>query len=109
MREMLTYEKFEKYMSAIVAADKKLDDIFKVLGGGDGIFDCTAIGTAIELISLLMEDSEDWIKYWVYEQEYGTQWDEHTASKADGTPIICKTVRQLYDFLVQNAKELNKV
>lgn len=101
---MLTYKQFEKYMSAIVAADKKLDEIFKVLGGGDGIFDCTAIGTAVELISLLMEDSEDWIYFWVYETNCGEDWTDETASEADGTPIICKTIRQLYDFLVQNGK-----
>lgn len=106
---MLTYEQFKKYMDVIIAADKKLDDILKVLGGGDGIFDCTTIGTTIELLSMLMDDSENWIGYWMYEQEHGTKWDEHTASEADGIPIICRTVRQLYDFLAQNAKDSNAV
>jgi len=101
---MLTYKQFEKYMSAIVAADKKLDEIYNVLGGGDGIFDCTAIGTSIELISLLMEGSEDWIHFWFYETNCGEDWTDETASEADGAPIICKTIRQLYDFLVQNAR-----
>ncbi len=105
---MLTYGQFEKCMNEIVAADKKLDEIFKALHGGNGIFDCSAIGTAIELLSLLMDDSEDWIEFWVYEQECGAKWDENTASEADGTPIICKTVRQLYDFLLKNAQTESK-
>ena len=101
---MLAYEQFEKYMTAIVSADEKADEVCNVLGCSDKLFECTAIGTAIELLSWVMGDSEEWIAYWMYEQEYGTKWDENTASYKDGTPVICKTIRQLYDFLVKNAK-----
>lgn len=103
---MLTYEQFEKYLTAIIAADKKMDEICTVIGGADKLMEGSSIGTSIELLSKLMGDT-DWIGYWIYEQNCGEEWDEKTASESDGTPIICKTMRQLYDFLIKNADYSN--
>lgn len=56
-------------------------------------------------MSKVMHDKDDWISYWIYEQDFGKEWDENTACEEDGTPIVCTTPRQLYDFLLRNAGE----
>lgn len=102
---MLSFEKFAEYIAAIEASNKKVDEIYSALGGGEEIFKCTCCDTAIELLSSLMEDSaNEWIDYWMYEQDFGRKWTTNTASYADGTPIMCRNVRELYDFLASESK-----
>lgn len=102
---MLTYDQFEMYVQDIQKAEEKLENIAAVFDGCAAIYDCSTVVTAVELLSLLMDDTDDWIGYWFFERDHGRTWDENTACDADGTPIICKTVRQLYDFLVKESRE----
>lgn len=99
---MLTFEQFEKYINEIKKRNDRLDEICDVLGGCEWLFDIHMADEVISLLSYIMNDKDDWIAYWVYEQEFGTKWvDDETASQADGTPIVLRTTRQLYDYLVK--------
>ena len=60
------------------------------------------IDDVISLLAHIMHDTDEWIDYWFFEQDCGRTWDEDTACKADGIPIILNTDRQLYDYLVKN-------
>lgn len=102
---MLSFEKFNTYLQQIINCEKWMDSMYHLLNGGDALFENTAVSTAVDLLSEIMGDDGDWISYWMYEQNFGEKWDEHTASESDGTPILCRTTQELYDFLVRNYAE----
>lgn len=99
---MLSFEKFNAHLQDIVESEKWMNEVYNLLDGGNALLEKTAIATAVSLLEDLMEDDDEWIAYWLYDQEFGQKWDEGTASMPDGTPILCRTPRELYDFLVND-------
>lgn len=78
-----------------------------VLRDSADFFSATSLIMANEpvVVDLLMEmfdDKDEWIEYWMYEQEFGRKWDHDIAHESDGTEIYLPTAGALYDYLVQN-------
>lgn len=47
-----------------------------------------------------MCDENDWIEWYLYEQDYGRGVKPDSVTEADGTPIDLTTPEKLYDFLI---------
>ena len=69
-----------------------------------------AIETSIKVLRAAMGESEDeWIDYFVYETEFGTEWDDDSVYIDDEPVAAIKTPEALYDFLCQlYAKEVDE-
>lgn len=98
---MLKYEDFHKYLTNVKNTWLEIDRLEEVLTV-DWLCKISMLDDVLALLEDSMHDTDAWISYWCFEQNFGEDWDEHTASEADGTPIIMKTDRQLYDYLVKN-------
>lgn len=100
---MLTYEQFEKYIEAIRSNYHRLNEIGEVLRWDD-VFELSMAGDVIGLLEHIFRDKDEWISYWVYEKDFGLDWEEGCAIEADGTDIDLSTTEKLYDFLISNMK-----
>lgn len=104
---MLDFELFQRCIQAMQGSHDAIGEYSKVFDLD--FLDRFAVSQAfLDLLERDMDDRDHWISYWAYERDFGRDWDECTASEADGTPIILKTVRQLYDFLIEEAVTANE-
>ena len=55
----------------------------------------------VKILEATMHDEGDWIRYFLYEGNYGEDLKPDSVSEADGTPIDITTSEKLYDFLVK--------
>ena len=55
----------------------------------------------VKVLEATMHDEGDWIRYFLYEGNYGEDLKPDSVSEADGTPIDITTSEKLYDFLVK--------
>lgn len=61
-----------------------------------------AIDTGIKVLRAAMgEDEDEWIDYFVYETEFGAEWDDDSVYIDDEPVAAIKTPEALYDFLCQ--------
>ncbi len=59
----------------------------------------------VKLLSKLMEDSGEWIEYFIYELDYGSKYIEGCITKENGEIIKLSNSEELYDLLIENAKD----
>ena len=55
----------------------------------------------VKVLEATMHDEGDWIRYFLYEGNYGEDLKPDSVSEADGTPIDITTSEKLYGFLVK--------
>lgn len=96
---MLDFKEFHDYLSRAVDVWDEMDKVSAVFSS-EWICKISMIDDVTGLLAHIMHDTDEWIDYWFFEQDCGRKWDENTASEADGTLIILRTDRQLYDYLV---------
>ena len=63
----------------------------------------------VKVLEATMHDESDWIRYFLYEGNYGEDLKSDSVSEADGTPIDITTPEKLYDFLVNEYTLIEKV
>ena len=80
----------------------ELFDKYKVDGN---IYPPLCTSTVIDLLEFIFNDENQWINYWIFELEFGKDYEDGDAKDADGSNIPLKTVEDLYDLLVRNMKE----
>ena len=61
----------------------------------------------VKLLETMFNDY-DYISYWLYELNYGRNYENGCLKEATGKNINISTPEKLYDFLVKNMKEKNK-
>ena len=97
---MISFEAFDSIMKRMEAADLKVIELYRTLGGAEVLFDLCSTDTTVELLEHIFDDSDRWISYWMYELDYGKDWHEGCAT-IDGKDLKLQTSRDLYDFLVR--------
>ena len=63
----------------------------------------------VKVLEATMHDENEWIRYFLYEGNYGEDLKPDSVSEADGTPIDIITSEKLYDFLVEEYTSDEKV
>ena len=105
---MLTRKEFTDAMTAIVEQNAEDDIISKALSSicPDACFYDTKYATKglLRLLESAMQDSFDWIEYWLYELDCGRKYRSSSAKDADGKPIKLKTIGNLYALLKKEYK-----
>ena len=74
----------------------KFDDVFG--GIGDRFIDGTDISPIIEVIAEMVGDNDDWIRWYVYEKEFGENTDLYYADK-NGNVIPSDTLGDLWELI----------
>lgn len=64
----------------------------------------TPVILVIELLSIIMKDTEEWISYWFYDLDCGQKATDDTVTSFDGEPIPIRTPRDLWNLLVEDAE-----
>lgn len=104
---MLTKKEFTDAMTAIVEQDAEDDRISKALGSicSDYCFYGTKHATKglLNLLKSTMKDSYEWIKYWLYELECGTKY-QNDSVLFNKKPCKLKTIADLYALLKKEYK-----
>lgn len=65
------------------------------------------------ILTEVMEDKSDgWISYWIFDLNYGTEYDKENGCRAyndDGSIIPLRTAGELYDFILTELDKKKKV
>lgn len=100
---MLTFEKFNNYIKRIkkqIECEDSLDKALQEMSPDFGGFLNGAIVIALDLLKKIMNDTDNWIDYYIYEANWGTTFKE--VYDSDGTPIPLETIEDLYNIIVDN-------
>ena len=83
----------------------EMNELFDKYKCDGEVFPPMCTETVIDLLEFIFNDKNQWIKYWIFELDFGKNYEDGDAKDADGSNIPLKTVEDLYDFLVRNMKE----
>ena len=76
--------------------EKINDGIYSLFGGGDKVWDTLNINTEIAILSKAMEDTDEWIEYYIYDCKWG---NEDNDVRIDGEAVPFKTYEDLYEMI----------
>lgn len=107
-------EDFIKYMREIrkiVNQERKLDKAFKEFDsdfGGFTLGNCVPL--MLDILATAMNDTSEWISYYVYETEFATNSCADSVTDENGNKIPFKTYSDLYDMIMSEKEpdELEK-
>lgn len=96
-RKMLSYTEFEHYMNIIKKQYDWIEDICNVLNAAvNEVF--MGISISIELLERCMNDTNDWISWYIFETEWGDKKNMLTVKIYD-TEIVVDSIEKLYRVL----------
>ena len=104
----LTKQDFTEYIQALKDNwdfGNELMNLFDKYGGDIGI--CEKPDCAVQLVTLLslvMNDYDDWIGYYCYELDFGKNWSPGMITDSDGKDVPLGTVDDLWKLLNDNLK-----
>ena len=106
MKPLLTKTDFVKRINYLKEKDEsqqKINEVFST-----EFEDCyffpfdNMISEIVDLLEVIFTDTENrWISYWVYDLEYGKNYEDGSVTEADGSIIKLATAEDLYNFLVK--------
>lgn len=64
---------------------------------------CTEI--VIDLLEFIFNDENQWIIYWVWELNFGADYEDGYVKDKDGSIVPLRTAEDLYNLLVRNMKD----
>lgn len=99
---MLAFADFENILNRVKKFWDRLTEINTVTDGCVNAWEMTNGGCIDDVLYLLQQmlgDTEEWLSYWVYDLEWGTEYKPGCVKEADGSNIKLETMRELYDFL----------
>lgn len=83
----------------------EMNDLFDKYKMDGNIFPPLCTGTVIDLLEFIFDDKNQWISYWAWELDFGTNYEDGYVKDSDGGIIPLRTVEDLYDLLVKNMEE----
>ena len=94
----------DNYKSMFDFTDE-MNELFDKYKMDGNIYPPLCTSTVIDLLEFIFNDKNRWINYWIFELDFGKDYEDGDAKDADGSNIPLKTVEDLYDLLVRNMKE----
>lgn len=97
----LSLESFKKYIAIIRRDEEVCENIYDASRHTVDLYETFESPCAVvNLLGLMMHDTNDWIGYWIYEMEYGEKYFKGCVTHENGVEIPLHTVEDLYNFLV---------
>lgn len=110
----ITFNKFEEIMNHVVAFEELQDKMISASRDYNdatndfSTFDIPATVTdTVSMLSLLLDDTENWISYWVWELDCGKGYTEGAVTTEDGANIPLKTIKDLWNLLNEERNGLH--
>lgn len=100
----MTLETFKRYMKSVKETydfENAINDVLRKYGADGYIIPPSCMDATTELLSLIFEDDDRWIDYFVYELEFGKKYREGTVARADDYNIPLATDEDLYNLLLE--------
>ena len=76
--------------------EKINDGIYSLFGGGDKVQNTLNVNTEIAILSKAMEDTDEWIEYYIYDCKWGSKDNDVSI---DDKPVPFKTYDDLYEMI----------
>ena len=100
---MIDYKKFRKYMTMfkeMLILDDKLNDVLcEISPDFGGYHNSQAITLFLDMIKEMVKDKCEWIEYYIWELDWGKNWQEGMVTEKDGTDVPLKTLKDLHSLL----------
>lgn len=84
-----------------------INDVLREFGRDNYIFPTGLEDVIVRLLETVFEDTDKWISYWVWEENFGRKYEDGDAIDERGSIIPLKTAEDLYDFLIKNMEDRN--
>lgn len=103
-----SYKQFKNYLQrvdAMIAFEDQLRDATHELRDNNidaDLFMPSLIDDVVDLLAIVTHDEDEWISYWVYELDCGRKYKDRMITASDGTNIRCKTIRDLWNIIIEN-------
>ena len=103
---MLDKDTFIKYINEIIkqydTTEEVWDEFQRLFGNFDGLAaECMGVDLPIKILSDLMDDKDEWIRYFIYECDCGREKKEIKWWDEERTEFI-ETPEQLYDAIIKS-------
>lgn len=106
---MISYKEFEDYMlrlKRLIEADEKVDSALKEVSPEFGGFhNEIAIDLVLDMLKRLTHDEFDNISYYIWDTNWGEEWEEGMITDEDGKDIPMKTLKDLYKVLEEQYED----
>lgn len=105
--KIISKDAFLRIMNDVHKEEEYIDDIngvFNKYNYGGGYFPPTCVDSLVNLLEFIFEDNNDWIGYYIWELNFGKNWNPGTVRCKD-KDIRLDTDENLYDFLVKDLSE----
>jgi len=100
-----TFERCINVIKEVNALDEHIAEIFKVEGNVQ--YSNDTITVIIELLEEIFKDEEEWIRFWIYNLDFGNNYYTGCTccQDEDGNCISLKSIHDLYNLITQNGEE----
>lgn len=103
---MLTKEKFIEFMNTVIkqydATEEVWDEFQRLFGNFNGLAsECMGVSLPVEMLTYIMEDTNGWINYFVYECDCGRS-GKNMIWEGEDKPVPFYTVEDLWNVLTSN-------
>lgn len=82
-----------------------MNEVFKKYNCDGEVFPPMCTETVIDLLEFIFNDKNQWISYWIFELDFGKDYEDGYVKDEHGEVIPLKATEDLYDLLVRNMKE----
>ena len=97
---MITFELFDSILRSVQIKDERICQISGVLGGAEELFAISAIDEVLRLLTHILDDTNEYIFFWVWELCFGRDWEPRDVCDKTGRYIKLQTTRDLYSLLM---------
>ena len=94
----------DNYKSMFSFTDE-MNELFDKYKADGNIYPPLCTSTVIDLLEFIFNDKDQWINYWIFELDFGKNYEDGYVKDEHGEVIPLKTTEDLYDLLVRNMKE----
>ena len=97
---MITFDLFDSILQSVQEKDERIGKISEVLGGAEELFAISAIDEVLRLMTDVLDDTNEYIFFWVWELRFGKEWTPCDICDDKGRFIKLQTTRDLYALLM---------
>ena len=103
---MISFKEFKSHLDVIrkqMEFEDKINEVFRIYNTDSSFIgnDCGLISSCIELLSLSVEDKDDWIGWYLFEATK----DSPTIKHKDGTEFKIDSDQKLYNYIVNESND----
>lgn len=110
-KHVLSFESFKSYLDSIRnlwSFEDEMNTVIRTHGGDDCSIWPSGWTDILSLLEFIFNDKEEWISYWIYELDWGKEYEDGSILNKNGSVIKLETEKELYDFLLKNMEDCEK-